>query len=360
MLHGGMRDELGGSALAIVGTRLVGRAAPAEAFPDTPVPAGEPRPHVDHRAVRRFDHVGAATTRARRTSPRTTRSGSRTTTVAGSVEVNPYSGALKRTIGRQAFTRDASGRRRGDRPGTGATATWSRSPTTARTTPCTSSRAACCSEFDAPDGLPAYDVTQRQLPGPTRSAVAARRHRRSPERPGARPTGSLYVGDGRRAALLRLRHATPWVPPSGCPTSARITGLQFSPSGADLYVSHALTKVSRVNWTTKKLVAGWTFDLSAFGVMDARAVEVFDDRLWVSDGYDFRPDGDPLAHAVFVFSVTRTRARPEPRRQPRVSRRAPRAGTTTAPPASRSSGWPAGTPARTPRGSPTATRPRAT
>ena len=46
-------------------------------------------------------------------------------------------------------------------------------------------------------------------------------------------------------------------------------------------MSHALTKVSRVDWATKKLVAGWSFDLSAFGVKDARAVEVFNDKLWV-------------------------------------------------------------------------------
>ena len=115
--------------------------------------------------------------------------------------------------------------------------------------------------------------------------------------------GSLYLGEG--PELRSYDYVTNTLgAPFRVPNLARITGLQFSPSGADLYVSHALTKVSRVNWATKKLVAGWTFDLSAFGVMDARAVEVFDDRLWVSDGYDFRPDGDPLAHAVFVFSVS--------------------------------------------------------
>jgi hypothetical protein len=52
------------------------------------------------------------------------------------------------------------------------------------------------------------------------------------------------------------------------------------------------------------MVSGWSFDLSPFGVLDARAVEVFNDQLWVSDGYDYRAPGDPLAHALFVFDLT--------------------------------------------------------
>lgn len=85
---------------------------------------------------------------------------------------------------------------------------------------------------------------------------------------------------------------------------SRITGLSFSADGADLYVAHAITKVSRIRWATRTMVPGWSFDLASFGIQDARAVEVFADRLWVSDGYDFRPAGDPLSHAVFVFSLT--------------------------------------------------------
>jgi len=88
------------------------------------------------------------------------------------------------------------------------------------------------------------------------------------------------------------------------PRLSRITGLTFSPSGADLYVTNSLTKVSRVDWATKTLVSGWSFDLSSFGVLDARAVEIVNDQLWVSDGYDFRAAGDALSHAVFVFDLT--------------------------------------------------------
>jgi PKD repeat protein len=49
---------------------------------------------------------------------------------------------------------------------------------------------------------------------------------------------------------------------------------------------------------------GWTFDLTSSGVLDSRAVEFIGDQFYVSDGYDARPAGDPLAHAVFVYSVT--------------------------------------------------------
>jgi PKD repeat protein len=50
-------------------------------------------------------------------------------------------------------------------------------------------------------------------------------------------------------------------------------------------------------------VSGWNLDLSSFGLLDTRAVEVVDDQLWVSDGYDFRAAGDPSSHAVFVFDL---------------------------------------------------------
>jgi hypothetical protein len=115
--------------------------------------------------------------------------------------------------------------------------------------------------------------------------------------------GKLYVGVGAdlrtydyvtntMGATFQIQHLS------------RITGMSFSADGADLFVSHSLTKVSRVSWATMALVDGWSFDLSSYGVLDARAVEIIDDRLWVSDGYDFRGGGDPLSHATFVFDVT--------------------------------------------------------
>jgi PKD repeat protein len=81
-----------------------------------------------------------------------------------------------------------------------------------------------------------------------------------------------------------------------------ILGISFS--GSDLFaVTNAETLV-RADWTTKTIMNGWTFDLTSSGVLDSRAVEFIGDRFYVSDGYDARPAGDPLAHAVFVYSVT--------------------------------------------------------
>jgi len=51
-------------------------------------------------------------------------------------------------------------------------------------------------------------------------------------------------------------------------------------------------------------VSGWTFDLTPFGVLDSRGVELIGDQFFVSDGADSRPSGDPLEYAVFVFDVT--------------------------------------------------------
>jgi hypothetical protein len=115
--------------------------------------------------------------------------------------------------------------------------------------------------------------------------------------------GNLYVGVG--TDLRTYDYATNTAGPTfQVPKLKHVTGLTFSADGQDLYVSHATTMVSRVDWATRTLVSGWSFDLTSFGIQDARAVEIIHDQLWVSDGYDFRPTGDPLAHAVFVFNVT--------------------------------------------------------
>jgi hypothetical protein len=82
-----------------------------------------------------------------------------------------------------------------------------------------------------------------------------------------------------------------------------ILGMSFSATGADLYVVNNAEKLYRVDWATRKLVAGWTFSLTGFGVKDSRAVELINDQFYVLDGYDGRSSGDPLRHAVFVFDV---------------------------------------------------------
>ena len=83
-----------------------------------------------------------------------------------------------------------------------------------------------------------------------------------------------------------------------------IEGFDFSADGADLFVARSPAQLSRVDWATRSMVPGWTFDLTGFGVLDARGAALVGDQLYVSDGYDFRTAGDPVNHAVFVFDVT--------------------------------------------------------
>jgi len=82
-----------------------------------------------------------------------------------------------------------------------------------------------------------------------------------------------------------------------------IFGMDFTNDGKDLFIARSPSTVTRVNWSTKSVVSGWNLDLKSYGLLDARAVEVINDQLWVSDGYDFRALGDPLSHAVFVIDV---------------------------------------------------------
>jgi hypothetical protein len=82
-----------------------------------------------------------------------------------------------------------------------------------------------------------------------------------------------------------------------------ILGLGFSPDGADLWVARHDAVVSRVDWATKTLVAGWTFTVTSFGLRDSRAVELINGQLYILDGYDGRSKGDPLRHALYVFNV---------------------------------------------------------
>ncbi|MDP9183885.1 MAG: PKD domain-containing protein, partial [Actinomycetota bacterium] len=114
--------------------------------------------------------------------------------------------------------------------------------------------------------------------------------------------GNLYVGTS--SSLRSYDYQTNTAgQPFGVTGVTRIYGLTFSADGADLYVARGPAQLSRVDWATKALVSGWTFDLTPFGLLDARAVEVFNDQFWVSDGYDFRTSGDPQSHAVFVLDV---------------------------------------------------------
>lgn len=91
-----------------------------------------------------------------------------------------------------------------------------------------------------------------------------------------------------------------------------ILGLDFSADGKDAFFARSPAQMTRVNWTTKTVVPGWTFDLTGFGMLDARGVALIGDQFFVSDGYDHRAAGDPVNHSVFVFDVSGSSTPPVP------------------------------------------------
>ena len=112
---------------------------------------------------------------------------------------------------------------------------------------------------------------------------------------------TLYVAKGR--TFNGYNYVTNTVgSPVQVPNLIGILGIGFS--GSDLFAVTNAEVLVRVDWPTKSIMNGWTFDLTSSGVLDSRAVELIGDQIYVSDGYDARPAGDPLAHAVFVYSVT--------------------------------------------------------
>src|SRR4029079_19145135 len=89
-----------------------------------------------------------------------------------------------------------------------------------------------------------------------------------------------------------------------------LIGATFTPDGKDLLVTSHANILYRVDPTTWTVRPGWAVHLSRFGVIDPRAVEVVGDQLFVSDGYDFRPAGDPLRYGIFVFDIVDGTAAP--------------------------------------------------
>ena len=79
--------------------------------------------------------------------------------------------------------------------------------------------------------------------------------------------------------------------------------MEFGHAGANLFVTVNSERLIRIDWATRTVVSGWTFDLTPFGIRDARAVAKIRGRFFVSDGSESRPNGDPLRHAVFVFEA---------------------------------------------------------
>ena len=118
----------------------------------------------------------------------------------------------------------------------------------------------------------------------------------------------IYVGQG---SVLRTYD----YPTNTLGTVFRVTGLSgilgldFSSRDGDLLVVTSAEKLVRVDWASRTIVPGWTFDLAPAGVGDSRGVSMIlgstadDDRYYVLDGGDTRSTGDPLRHAVYVFKV---------------------------------------------------------
>lgn len=121
---------------------------------------------------------------------------------------------------------------------------------------------------------------------------------------------TVYVGKGRNLRTYDYPTNTSG-PTFRIPQVSGILGLDFSSDGADLMVVTSAEKMIRVSWQSRRILSGWSFDLLSFGVRDSRAVTVIPnqdpslfDHLYVYDGYDGRPVGDPLRYAVFVFDVS--------------------------------------------------------
>jgi DNA-binding beta-propeller fold protein YncE len=114
--------------------------------------------------------------------------------------------------------------------------------------------------------------------------------------------GKIYVGKGRE--VRSFDYASGTASASFTIAGARgITGMDFSANGADLFVTVNIERLIRIDWSTRTVVTGWTLDLTPFSILDSRAVAEIGDQFFVSDGYDARPSGDPLRHAVFVFDA---------------------------------------------------------
>lgn len=83
---------------------------------------------------------------------------------------------------------------------------------------------------------------------------------------------------------------------------AGILGIGFSRRGSQMYVVTNQEELDAVDWATKTLVPGWSFDLTPFQILDSRAVERIGGRFYVLDGAA-RRGNDRLEFAVFKFDV---------------------------------------------------------
>ena len=172
-------------------------------------------------------------------------------------EVDPATGVLKRTIQRRAFINApklGGGRRRGRN----ARTTSRRSPTTGGKSALRLLRS-LLQFLDARDGLPTDAsvgaVQSRVVPA---SPHGRRLHSCRLEPP---PDGKIWVGKGLEIRSFRYATGT-----AGRPVQRHgvhgILGMDFSSDGADLFVTVNSERLIRVDWSTRTVVSGWTFDLT--------------------------------------------------------------------------------------------------
>ena len=112
---------------------------------------------------------------------------------------------------------------------------------------------------------------------------------------------SLYVAMG--ADLQTYDYQSNVVgQPFQIPGLTRILGLTFSEDGSEMYAVTSGDVLYAVDWQSRTIIPGWSFDLTPFGVLDGRAVERVGERFFVLDGGS-RPKHDRLKSAVFKFDV---------------------------------------------------------
>jgi len=221
-------------------------------------------------------------------------------------EINPYTGALKRIIARPAF--DAAVQFGGGQPaGTNRTGDLESLAYDENSDTLYAFSGTCCSSSALPtvfrltrvSGQLQVDSYQRLPAGADYTAAAWN---------GAED--KIYVAKG--PYLRTYDYVTNTSGPNfRIRNVSGILGLDFTDDGADLLAVTSAERMFRVNWASKRIVTGWNFDLTPFGVRDSRGVEVIPnqnaggfDQLYVYDGYSGRATGDPLKYAVFVFDVS--------------------------------------------------------
>lgn len=118
-------------------------------------------------------------------------------------------------------------------------------------------------------------------------------------------SGQLWISDNNKVVTRYYYSSNSFGSSFTLPIpSGRIQGMGFSDDGDDLFVVTNEEQLFRVDWASKTLVDCYTFDLTSYGIEDARAVDLVSDSFHILEGGDNnRSVGDPRRHAIFEFDV---------------------------------------------------------